>query len=263
MIIEESNLSVAWGKAFLKVLDATGREVSPLLVVINDLDNAEPPENPEIRRILDSALKEKRNGLTCDEVANTIFPASLWNQKKSRESLYKRYLNNFPYIRRFPGNQYGVYFQRLISFGYDKETQKGEVNQLEHIICTWKKGNHRRSALQASLFDPRKDHTHQRQRGFPCLQQIAFARIEDTNLQVTGFYATQYIFERAYGNYLGLFRLGQFMAHEMELKLSKVVCIAALEKLNGTKKGFGKFADEVGKSLDRAKLDDEMSANAR
>ena len=179
MIIEERNLSVAWGKAFLRVLDAKGGEVSPLVVVINDLDNEEPPENPEIRRILDSALKEKREGLTCGEVANTIFPQSLWNPKMSRNCLYERYLNNVAYIRSFPGNQNGVYFQRLISFGHDKETQNGEVNQLEHIICTWKKGNHRRSALQASLFDPRKDHTHQRQRGFPCLQQVAFARIED------------------------------------------------------------------------------------
>ena len=257
MIIEESNLSVAWGKAFLRVLDAKGGEVSPLVVVINDLDNTEPPENPEIRRILDSALKEKREGLTCGEVANTIFPQSLWNQTMSRQSLYKRYLNNVAYIRRFPGNQNGVYFQRLISFGHDKETQKGEVNQLEHIICTWKKGNHRRSALQAALFDPYKDHTHQRQRGFPCLQQVAFANIGKKHLQVTGFYATQYIFGRAYGNYLGLCRLGQFMAHEMGLSLSKVVCIAALEKLDGTRIGFEDFANKVKAALDRSKSDDE------
>ena len=35
------------------------------------------------------------------------------------------------------------------------------VNQLEHIIQTWHKGNHRRTALQAGLFDPLKDHTDQ------------------------------------------------------------------------------------------------------
>lgn len=257
MIIEESNLSVAWGKAFLKVLDATDGEVSPLVVVINDLDSTEPPEDPGIRAILDSELNERKEGLSCHEVANTIFPLSFWNPEMSRDCLYERYLNNFPFIRRFPRNRYGIYFQRLISFGYNKETQKGEVNQLEHIIRTWDKGNHRRSALQASVFDPRKDHTHQHQRGFPCLQQVAFANIGKTHLQVTGFYATQYIFERAYGNYLGLFRLGHFMAHEMGLKLSKVVCFAALEQLHDPKESFEEFADEVRKALDRAKLDDE------
>lgn len=259
MIIEESNLSVAWGKAFLKVLAATGGEVSPLVVVINDLDNAEPPEIPGFRDALDSALKTK--GLTCDKVANTIFPLSFWNPEMSRKCLYERYLKSFPFIRRFPGNKYGVYFHRLISFGYDKKAQKRVVNQLEHIISTWKNGNHRRSALQAALFDPYQDHTHQRQRGFPCLQQVAFANIGDKHLQVTGFYATQYIFERAYGNYLGLCRLGHFMAHEMGLTLSKVVCIAALEKLKGTKSSLEIFAREVRTALDRARLDDEKSAN--
>ena len=262
MIIEESNLSVAWGKAFLKVLDTTGGEVSPLLVVINGLDNAKPPEIPGFRNVLDSALQEKKKDLTCHEVANTIFPASLWNPELGRKCLYKRYLKIFPSVCTHRRNRHGVYFHRLIAFGCGRNTQKSEVNQLEHIIRTWKKGNHRRSALQASLFDPYQDHTHQRQRGFPCLQQVAFANIGNKHLQVTGFYATQYIFERAYGNYLGLCRLGHFMAHEMGLKLSKVVCIAALEKLHGPKKNFEEFAGEVRKALARAKIDDEKSANA-
>jgi len=42
----------------------------------------------------------------------------------------------------------------------------------------------------------------------------------------------QYLFERAYGNYLGLKRLGEFMAHEMSLRLERVICIAAVGKLD-------------------------------
>ena len=121
MIIEENNLSVAWGKAFLEVFNATGGKISPLVVAINDLENAEPPEIPAIRDVLDAMLKEKKNGLSCHEVANTIFPVSLWNPEMSMECLYERYLKTFPHIRKHPRNQYGVYFQRLISFGYDKE----------------------------------------------------------------------------------------------------------------------------------------------
>ena len=135
------------------------------------------------------------------------------------------YLLQSTSILKYHSNRNGVYFQRLIAFGHELNMQDG-VNQLEHVIQTWSGGNHRRSALQAAVFDPRKDHTNQRQRGFPCLQQVAFARIGDNGLAVTGFYATQYMFERAYGNYLGLCRLGHFMAHEMGLRLSQVVCIA-------------------------------------
>ena len=95
-----------------------------------------------------------------------------------------------------------------------------------------------RSALQAAIFDPTKDHTNQRMRGFPCLQQVAFAPQGADGLMVTGLYATQYIFERAYGNYLGLCRLGRFMAQEMGKQLTQVTCVASPAKGGDKTKGY-------------------------
>ncbi len=246
LVVVENNLSVAWGKAFLRVLDA--EEVAPLVVVIKGLDNEEPPELPAIRQALDAALRADGNGLSCHKVANTIFPVSLWNSQKNGRDLYQRYLGIFPRIRKRRANQYGTYFQRFIAFGCDRHMQGG-VNQLDHIINTWNCGNHRRTALQAAVFDPSKDHTHTPRRGFPCLQQVAFARIGDDGLAVTGFYATQYMFERAYGNYLGLCRLGRFMAHEMGLRLSQVVCIATPAKRDRSKRALQGLAEQVQTAL--------------
>ena len=93
-IVVENNLSVAWGKAFLKVFDAG--EIAPLVVIINGLDNAEPPEVSAIRNALDSALEADGKGLSCLKVANTIFPISLWNPEKDRHDLYQRYLKILP-----------------------------------------------------------------------------------------------------------------------------------------------------------------------
>ena len=146
--------------------------------------------------------------------------------------------------RLHAGNKYGLYFERLIGFGCDKEGKQG-VNQLEHILSTWKRGNHRRTALQASLFDPRKDHTHQQRRGFPCLQHVSFSPTNTGGLAVTGFYATQYVVERAYGNYLGLCRLGEFMAHEMGLKLDRMTCIATPGKRDRPKYQLHTLAETV------------------
>ena len=186
-------------------------EIAPLSVVIRGFPDGEPMEVAPIRELLDDALGADEKALSCHEVANTIFPNSLWNPRADRQQLYERYRRIMPRVLRDRRNRYGVYFQRLIAFGHDA-AYEGGVNQLEHIIQTWHGGNHRRSALQAAIFDPRKDHTNQRMRGFPCLQQVAFAPQAPEGLAVTGFYATQYIFERAYGNYLGLCRLGRFMA---------------------------------------------------
>jgi hypothetical protein len=247
LVIEDNNLSVAWGKAFLEVVRA--KEIAPLVVVIRDLDHAEPPEVPAIREALDHALEADGRGLSCHTVANTIFP-SLWNAAANRQDLYERYVRILGRVRRHPSNKYGVYFERLISFGHDSQLQGG-VNQLEQIIQTWNGGNHRRTALQAAVFDPRKDHTNQRQRGFPCLQQVAFAPHSDNGLAVTGFYATQYMFERAYGNYLGLCRLGRFMAQEMGLRLAQVTCIATPAVRDRSKVRLKALAEHIEGTLGR------------
>ena len=233
LIVAGDNLSVVWGRAFLNVYSAG--EISPLVVQINGPNNDELPEIPRIRNSLDETMHEHAKGLSCHQVANTIFPSRLWNRDVDRQELYRRYLRISDRILRYPSNRKGVYFQRFISYG-DGSREQGRVNQLEHIIQTWRGGNHRRSALQAAVFDPYTDHTHQPVRGFPCLQQVAFAAKKNSGLSVTGFYATQYIFERAYGNYLGLFRLGQFMAQEMKLRLERVICVASPAKLSGGRK---------------------------
>jgi hypothetical protein len=56
-------------------------------------------------------------------------------------------------------------------------------------------------------------------------------------LCITGYYPKEYIFDRGYGNYLGLCRLGQFMANEMGLELAQMTCfvgVAAAGKMSKT-----------------------------
>ena len=259
MIIDEHNLSVAWGKAFLGVMQC--KEIAPLVVTIKGLGNETPPEVPAIRSSLDHVLKAEGKGL-CHTVANTIFP-SMWNRQRNRLELYRRYLKILPRLRKHRGNRHGLYFERLISFGHNDDHKCG-FNQLEHVIETWKRGNRRRTALQAGLFDPLRDHNHRRQHGFPCLQQVAFAHNGSSELTVTGFYATQYIFERAYGNYLGLCRLGLFMAHGMGLRLDRVTCIAT-PAVRGKlpKYKLKPLAERVEVALDKFHSDAAASRNWR
>jgi hypothetical protein len=68
------------------------------------------------------------------------------------------------------------------------------------------------------------------------MQQVAFAPYGNDELAVTGFYAKQYLFERAYGNYLGLCNLGRFVAHELGLRLTKVTCVAGVATMGNIKK---------------------------
>jgi hypothetical protein len=222
--ISGTNVSEVWARAFLEVTRSGTTLASPLVVSVFNPDGEGICEDRDIRQVLDFTLL-KSKGFSTETVASTIFPRSLWNPNSSRHQLYERYLRMLPQlIKAKRGNRHGLYFARLISSG------PNNFNQLEHIIQTYKRGNHRRTALQASIFDPVLDHTHEVRRGFPCLQQVAFAPTQGRGLIVTGFYASQYIFERGYGNYLGLCNLGSFMAHELGLRLTQMNCIAAVAK---------------------------------
>lgn len=223
--IHDTNLSYAWAKAFLEITKPGVGEILPLVVTITDFADSRPAESDSIRQILDNALANNRK-YSCETVASTTFPQSLWNLERGREQLFERYRRLLPQLKRLAShNRYGLYFERLIAFGPNK------INQLDHIITTYHNGNHRRSALQASIFDPAIDHTNQRQRGFPCMQHVTFAPCGNNRLAVTGFYATQHLFERAYGNYLGLCNLGRFIAYELGLQLTQMTCVAGIAKL--------------------------------
>jgi hypothetical protein len=95
---------------------------------------------------------------------------------------------------------------------------------LAHVLEIWRKGDQkgrrpRQSALQLACFDPAKDHTGAALAGFPCLQQVSLTYKEERTLEINAYYPTQYMVERAYGNYLGLCQLGHFIAHQLNVRL--------------------------------------------
>lgn len=231
--IIEKNLTDAWGSALSLLLEKGKKEIQPLIVTVKDFDQNIPKENLHIRDEIDKLHRNKKK-FNSHTVANTIFPKSLWNPAKERSLLYERFRRIFPKILEHDrvGKRYGRYFDRMIDYGNSSH----KVNQLEYILSTIKKGNKRRSAYQVSIIDPLIDHTDQRMRGFPCLQQVAFSPLKGGGLSITGFYPYQYIFDRAYGNYLGLCWLGHFMAHELGLELKEMTCIAGIATLGGINK---------------------------
>ncbi len=234
------NISVAWAEAFLRLIEPGVSEITPAVIVVTDFNSGMVNEDPTIRTLLDQEMT-RLDLRSCEAVASTIFPVSMWNPliPDSAEQLFRRYEKVWPRIKhRDRANNRGNYFRRLTAF-QPKGSNVAPVNQLRHIAETYhQKGNHRRSALQASVFDPTRDHVHSRILGFPCLHQVGFTRVGDSGLCVTGFYPLQYHFEKAYGNYLGLCRLGRFMAAQMGLNLLQMTCVTGALKLGEPNKGI-------------------------
>jgi len=227
--IEDENLSVAWARAVRPMLARGGPgEVAPMIVAVTGFDNGVPREHGGIRQAVDKMLVDL-DMQTSHTVANTLFPDSLWNQSQPRAMLFQRYMAALPRLRKASTkNSHGLYFERMITGG--PETRP---NQLDFIIETYsKRKGVRRSGLQVGVFDPKIDQTSAAQLGFPCLQHVTFAPTKigsnAKGLCVNGFYATQYAFERAYGNYLGLCHLGRFVAHELGIPLVRMTCFTGI-----------------------------------
>lgn len=248
VLIDRSNLSLAWAEAFMSIRSTPGHRLIPLTISFEGITD-DVVEEASIRTALDVALAAS-NMQKVQTVANTIFPQALWRMAKGdRQAFYANYRENFPeYVAMEPNkNRKGLYFGRLIA--YDVNPKDGERlthvpegtipengNQLEFIIQRCKKGV-RVSAFQASVFDPARDHTAAAQLGFPCLQHVTFVPdFRERTLGLNAFYATQQLFEKGYGNYLGLARLGMFIAGETNLKLSRVSCFVGVEKMESKPK---------------------------
>lgn len=250
--IHGRNLSDAWAQAFLKCHNATGSEISPSIVSFDVRDGEKwALENKEIRQAIDRQLKicsDKSNPCDVETVAGTIFPESIWKRcNGNRTTLFTEYEKMWPLVCKCVNNKRGTYFRRLMAFGDPKS--KSKVCQLENIISFWNEGGRRRSALQASLFDPHQDFRDGPYLQFPCLQQLIFhpkGSNGSGGLEVMALYANQILLEKAYGNYLGLYRLGTFMAGEMGLNLTRVSCVAShltLCKSGTTKKDLSPLVE--------------------
>jgi hypothetical protein len=263
-VISEANLSYAWGRALLIAMQGS-KNLMPLTISIGGLTNGLPAEDDRIRRAVDTALD--RNGkYNCAISAMTIFPFKYWNQtgrphiKEFTDLYLSRYLPRLKALNS--RNRTGTYFERMIAFeGIKRKGGNDTKNQLQHIIALWPKGGigsrPRQSALQVAIFDPVKDHNGSPRSIFPCLQQVSFAYDDAGGLAVNAYYPAQYIFDRAYGNYLGLCHLGYFMADEMGLEFVRLNCFIGRPELGDiTKRVLRKLEETVNDILPALELEE-------
>jgi len=242
VLIADTNVSRAWGRAVQHVLEGAGKKISPLIVSLTGFGaNGEVPEDSSIRHALDEALQAE-DFWDVETVAFTIFPQRYWQLAQGdRKRLFAMYDDAIPRIQAMNprNNRRGLYFERLTKYGPGVPC---DGNQLEWILTQHSsRTGVRQSMYQAAVFDPARDHVPDAQLGFPCLQHVSFVP-GATGLIMNAFYATQQLFDKAYGNYLGLAQLGAFMAYEMKMpfeRLNVTVGVAKLERITKTHASWG------------------------
>ncbi len=262
VIIAASNLSYAWALALELCITNAGDELHQLVVKV-ELQPGQDVEDLKVRQLLDAHLLNgtaKKHQL-CTTVAKTIFPFTMVRPGKPPTDLYVRYSAMLDQLMKCPGNRRGTYFQRMIAFAPQVEgaTVKA-TNQLDKVISDLKADRTKRSGLQLAIFDPTRDHTNEPYLKFPCLQQVAFVPLDGGILEMMAFYPLHYLFERAYGNYLGLVKLGQFVAEQAGMRLGTMTCVAAIAKLEIAKSVAAPLHEQVAKHVARLGGFDKLNA---
>lgn len=97
VLVDESDLSRAWAKAVLHVLDHSGLEISPLILSVSGFDeDGGVVETPAVRTALDTLLLAEQMR-SVEDVAFTIFPQRIWQVAQGdRAALFKYYRDAFP-----------------------------------------------------------------------------------------------------------------------------------------------------------------------
>ncbi len=250
--INERNLSLAWLGAMEHLFDHEGIDTN-LVATITDVSE----ENIKIREELDSFIaarkasgKDKDKGMTTATIANTIFPEALYIPKlgdRARQHLYDTYEQAYPVIERIRANRDGTYFYRMMHWS-PKDGKKQEINQIERVITTLRRELAKPNTLSSiyevgicgvtdgfakdlSIVPPGGDIRIQdpdqavHSRGFPCLSHISLTYTRG-RLHLTALYRNQHFIHKAYGNYLGLCRLLNFICREAGCEPGELVCIA-------------------------------------
>jgi hypothetical protein len=255
--ISETNLSYAWAKALLRTAERSMNRPPPLCVTITGFKEQEPVEDPRVREALDQKLKSRPRANTVDVSAMVIFPYRAWVRRGrvAYPEFRKWCLEQFvPRLKAVDvRNKRGLYFERMMAYEYfDPSGKMSQHDQLQHVIEWWRDRKRRgkrprQSGLQLTCFDPLKDHTRMPRQGFPCLQQVglAYDYADKDSLILNAFYPTQFILDRAYGNYLGLCHLGAFLSHEIGVKLVQMNCFVGCAQLGDgvTEKSIGPLLD--------------------
>lgn len=252
-LVHGPTISDAWLEA-VSYLDSVDGTASNLLVAA-----AGPQEDASIRAELEAfnesiqlANKRPTRPLrSVESVANTIFPADLYAPEFGREAarrLYENHRASREVLRRFNHGR-EEYFDRMI----DWPTTDRPLNQLERVIENLQrelksqgpKGSIYEIAVsqpvgeEIRIQDPERDKSIM---GFPCLSHLSFT-LRGSELDLVALYRNQHFISKAYGNLLGLSRLGCFVAREAGLQMGEVACLASHADLEiGGRAGQGRGA---------------------
>lgn len=237
-LFKTKTISDAWVTGMTHLLSVGGTESNLIIQIESNL------ENERVRKRFDDFLSDHELD-PIDRVADTIFPDDFYRGgpgEAAREHLYKMERLSALVERRFTGDSY---FDRLIDWPcYDENGEPSTWNQLEYRLgvlkTAWESGKKTLNIFELGISNGLPDdlshlstgdmrtqlpHVDKFIQGFPCLSHISLTLFKG-RLDLTATYRNQHFINKAYGNFVGLFRLLRFLSLEIGCEMGFVICNA-------------------------------------
>ncbi len=214
--ITAPNISEAWLSTVRAVASTTTHQAVHVTTRI-----AQGHENPAIRAACDQLLTSNRKP-PAERVANTLFPKGAAARHPKPEDLAAHYREVlFPRIKRFPKNNSGTYFGRLVERIGDEDDQLTAITK--KLRSAAGAGQTYGSRYELNIYDHHRDQN--RTRGFPCLSFVSL-HLKAGQLHACAHYRNHRLIERAYGNYLGVMRLQTYLASAVDVRPGELLIVA-------------------------------------
>ncbi|NRQ56336.1 hypothetical protein [Brevibacillus sp. HD1.4A] len=227
-VIRGQDISDTWKQSVVYLLQHQNSSYN-LVAEIENPTKDDPVLRKELNNVLDS-LRDQR----VETVANTIFPAEFEIDPTNRPDFYNRFIRFYPQLRNIPENARGTYFGRLVCWGFENGSNFNQLEKTIEKLLQVRLGRNRiRVRYEIGIYDPMRDYDSDM--GFPCLSFIS-VKIRGNSIDMTAIYRNQFFVQKAYGNYLGLGRLLEFMARHSGFEVGKLTCIATHAHLGNTNK---------------------------
>jgi hypothetical protein len=241
--VAERDVTGAWVAACNKLDHRENPSRTGLHTVVRIADPTS--DDPGFRAELDR-IRIARGLWSLETVANTLFPATLAARCAGPSDLAERYRRMYSTLKRYPGNHRGTYFGRLVSYPAASGQEIDQLSTVINRLRTQASGNKTAAAYEIDIVETSdesdensrellvhaagKDNSY---RGFPCLSHISFQLDREGRVHAAALYRSHYMFERAYGNYLGLGWLLSYIAREAELACGTLTVVAGHARLDG------------------------------
>lgn len=234
--IAVDNLSLAWLHAVNQLHQTPGLKAVHLMLRIADPTS----EIPEIRGAAQELICDWNQHHPTDEkydidsTRNTIFPASWAARHPEPADLASYYRARYKRLRSHPNNGYGTYFGRLVA--YPRNSKYDDTgDQLTTLVAKvrqeLKRAGPLSSRYELNVFSERYDTNIM---SFPCLAHLSF-HLHQGRLNQQAIYRNEYLVGRAYGNYLGLAQLQDYIARACGIEAGEFAVTIGHVELDGRK----------------------------